>query len=342
MTPRRIGIIGFNGAASGDLSAPAEAFSCVKLDQREPDSVPGYEILMLAASARPFASDSGLIFKPHVTFKNAPPLDTIIIPGGIALRSPAICAPIAAFVRQRMDHTRRIVALCTGVYALATTGFLAGRRVTTHWRHSRDLASRFPDLRIEDNKLFVNDGPFYTSAGSAAGVDLALHLIEQDYGLLSSLEVARDLLVYLKRSGSHEQISEPLQFQTSSISRLSDLSIWILSHLAEDLSVETLAGRACLCPRQFSRRFKTEFGSTPADFVECARLDEARRRLSADNATIESVAASVGFKSSDVFRRRFEHRFGIAPSEFKRRLRQLAGNPVPSRRTQVWKRRLAA
>ncbi|HJT80581.1 MAG TPA: DJ-1/PfpI family protein [Chthoniobacterales bacterium] len=341
MTPRRIGIIGFDGASSVDLSGPAEAFSSVKLGENGCGRA-GYEIVTLAASTRAFTSDSGLIFKPHTTFKDAPPLDTLIIPGGMGLCTPAVSEPITAFVRQSIDHTRRMVALGAGVYAVAATGLLDGQRVTTHWRHGRDLASRFPNLRIEENKLFVNDGPFYTSAGSAAGIDLALHLIEQDYGLLVSLEVARNLVVFLKRSGAQEQISESLQFQTTSISRLSDLSVWILSHLAEDLSVETLAARACLCPRQFGRRFKTEFGSTPADFVERARLEEAQRRLSFRNATVESVAMSVGFKSSDVFRRRFEHRFGVTPTEFKRRLGKFTGRTVEHRRKERWKPPLAA
>jgi transcriptional regulator GlxA family with amidase domain len=342
MTPRRIGFIAFNGVSSVDLSGPAEAFSCVRIDQPGNHVVPGYEILTIAATSRPFVADCGFIFKPQTTFKQAPELDTIIIPGGAALRDPGMSESVGDFVRQRLPRTRRIVSLCTGVYALAATGLLGGRRVAAHWRHAREVAARFPNLRVEENALFVKDGQFYTSAGATAGIDLALSLIEEDYGAHISLAVARDLVVYLRRSGAQEQYSEPLQFQTTSISRLSDLSTWMLSHLGEDLSVETLATKACLCPRQFSRRFKTEFGCTPADFVEKVRLEEACRRLSGSQSTVESVAASVGFKSSDVFRRRFEQRVGLTPTEFRRRANNIRSGKLPDRKTVGWKNQLAA
>ena len=151
------------------------------------------------------------------------------------------------------------------------------------------------------------------------GIDLALALIEEDYGPRVSLTVARELVVYLKRSGGQEQYSEPLQFQTESVSRFSELTTWILEHLNDDLSVEALAGKACLCPRHFSRRFKSELGTSPADFVERLRLDEARRRLSAGDNSIENVGLSVGFKSADAFRRAFERRLGVTPSDYRRR-----------------------
>jgi transcriptional regulator GlxA family with amidase domain len=152
-----------------------------------------------------------------------------------------------------------------------------------------------------------------------AGIDLSLFLIEEDYGSRAALAVARELVVYLKRSGGQEQYSEPLQFQTQSVSRLSELTTWMLSHLNEDLSVEALAAKACLCPRHFSRRFKIEFGNTPAEFAERLRLDEARRRLSIGDNSVENVGTSVGFKSADAFRRAFERRLGINPSDYRRR-----------------------
>jgi transcriptional regulator GlxA family with amidase domain len=260
-----------------------------------------------------------MVFKPQKTFKNAPPLDTLIIPGGIGLREPNVNRLVSAFVKAQAGQTRRIVSICTGIYGLAATGLLAGRKVTTHWRHAHDVAVRFPDLRVHDNAIFLKDGPFYTSAGATAGIDLSLSLIEEDHGPRVALAVARELVVYLKRSGGQEQYSEPLQFQTESVSRLSELTTWILSHLNEDLSVETLAAKACLCPRHFSRRFKIEFGATPADFVDRLRLDEARRRLSTGDNSVENVGTSVGFKSADAFRRAFERRLGVNPSDYRHR-----------------------
>lgn len=336
--PKRIGFIGFDGVVAIDLAGPAEAFACAKVKEGENCSKPYYEVLTIAASDQPFVAESGVVFKPQKTFKNAPPLDTLIIPGGIVLREPNVSRPVSAFVKALAGRTRRIVSICTGIYGLAPTGLLAGRKVTTHWRYAHDLAVRFPDLRVHDNAIFLKDGPFYTSAGATAGIDLSLSLIEEDYGPRVALAVARELVVYLKRSGGQEQYSEPLQFQTESVSRLSELTTWILSHLNENLSVEALATKACLCPRHFSRRFKVEFGATPADFVERLRLDEARRRLSVGDNSVENVGTSVGFKSADAFRRAFERRLGVNPSDYRQRFATDIKVSLPPHRRRELKR----
>jgi transcriptional regulator GlxA family with amidase domain len=202
---------------------------------------------------------------------------------------------------------------------------LDGRQVTTHWRFARDLAQRFPSLKVDANALFIKDDKFYTSAGITAGIDLSLALIEEDYGSNVALSVARELVVYLKRPGGQEQYSEPLQFQMQTTDHFGDLITWARTHLRRDLSVETLAGKAHLCPRHFSRRFKEDFGVTPGVFVERLRLDEARRRLAELNSSIEAVGDSVGFKSAKAFRRTFERRFGISPSSYRSRF------PLPAR-----------
>ena len=319
MTPKRIGLIGFDGAGTIEMAGAAAAFACAQVQEGDRSPRRCYEVIVIGVSNKPFTAMSGLIFQPHKTFKNAPPMDTLIIPGGLALLEPHIGKPIAAFVKARANSTRRIVSLCSGIYALAMTGLLAGRRVATCWRYAQDVARRFPELEVDDKAIFLKDGTFYTSAGATAGIDLALSLIEEDYGPRVALAVARELVVYLKRPGGQEQYSEPLQFQAESVSRLSDIATWIVSHLSEDLSVEVLAAKACLCPRHFSRRFKAEFGHSPADFVEKLRLDEARRRLSAGDNSIENVGLSVGFKSADAFRRAFERRLELNPRDYRRR-----------------------
>jgi transcriptional regulator GlxA family with amidase domain len=332
MIPKRIGFIGFDGVVAIDLAGPVEAFDCAEIRGGQNGLRKCYEVVTIGLSNRPFVAESGLVFIPQKTFKNSPPLDTLVIPGGRGLRNPKIGKPIAAFVKARAARTRRIVSICTGLYGLAKTGLLAGRKVTTHWHHAQEFARHFPELQIDDNAIFLKDGPFYTSAGATAGIDLALSLIEEDYGPRVAMTVARVLVVYLKRSGGQEQYSEPLQFQTQSVSRLSDLATWIVSHLSEHLSTEVLAAKACLCPRHFSRRFKAEFGYTPADFVERLRLDEARRRLSSGDNSIENVGLSVGFKSSDAFRRAFERRLEINPSDYRRRFSTSAKTEAASHR----------
>jgi transcriptional regulator GlxA family with amidase domain len=318
MAPKRVGFLGFDGVTALDLVGPLEAFSTANVDRGDGDPR-GYEVLIITESDETFASESGVAFKGHRILRRAPALDTLVIPGGAGLRRPETNGRISTWIRRRAGGIRRIASVCTGIYGLAPTGLLDGRRVTTHWRFADDVARRFPRLKVDPNALFLKDGPFYTSAGVTAGIDLALAMIEEDYGPAVALTVARELVMYLKRPGGQEQYSEPLRFQLHAQDRFSDLVPWLLGHLQQDLSVEAMAERVCLSPRQFSRRFKKVFGRTPAVFVATMRLDEARRRLAAPDESLQRVGASVGFKSPDVFRRAFERRFLVTPSVYRGR-----------------------
>jgi transcriptional regulator GlxA family with amidase domain len=315
MVPLRIGFLGFDQVNALDFVGPAEAFATATQDGK---SAGCYEVCIIGVTRRPFLAESGIRFYPDASLQTAPKLDTLIVPGGRGLREPKINLAIVKWLKPRAAQTRRIVSVCTGIYGLAPTGLLDGRRVTTHWRFCADIAARFPKVKVEPNALFLKDGAFYTAAGVTAGIDLALALIEEDFGRRVALSVAREIVVYLKRSGGQEQYSEPLRFQTESIDRLSELASWITSHLGLDLSVDALAHRACLSRRHFIRSFKTAFGQPPGIFVQTSRLDEARRRLCAEKTSIQALATSVGFKSSDAFRRAFTQRFRITPSEYQR------------------------
>lgn len=319
---RTIGILGYDHVQALDIVGPMDAFSLASSHLRSGglNATRAYDVLVLGLSRRAFTAESGITIQPHQVLESAPALDTIVVPGGSGLRLQASTrARVTRWLKARAPSARRVASVCTGIYALAPTGLLDGRRVTTHWRFTAEIARLFPKLRLDPDALFIKDGPFYTSAGITAGIDLALALIEEDHGPQIALAVARDLVVYLKRPGGQEQYSEPLRFQTTSSDRLSDLAPWIGAHLQEDLGVETLAAKACLSPRQLSRRFKRSFGVSPGEFVETLRLDEARRRLSSRGATIEGVGDSVGFASADSFRRAFERRFGVAPSIYRGR-----------------------
>jgi transcriptional regulator GlxA family with amidase domain len=319
MNPKRVGFLGFDGITALDLVGPTEAFATAVIDEGKGGFRRCYDVLTIGLTSRPFVAESGVIFKAHKTLRTAPALDTLVVPGGRGLRNTKTNAIVSAWLKSRAGRVRRVATVCTGIYGLAPTGLLDGRHVTTHWRFARDVAKRFPNLKVDPNALFLKDGRFYTSAGITAGIDLSLALIEEDYGPSVALTVARELVVYLKRSGGQEQYSEPLQFQVQSTDRFADLAAWIIGHLAQDLSVEALAGRTLLCPRHFSRRFKHAFGSTPAAFIENLRLDHARRRLTISDINIESVASSVGFHSADAFRRAFERRFDVTPSSYRSR-----------------------
>jgi transcriptional regulator GlxA family with amidase domain len=311
-----IGFLGFDQANALDLAGPMEAFATARSLLSAATS-PGYELHLIGLTDAAFACESGLAMLPKCSIDSPPPLDTLIVPGGAGLRRPDTNEAVAAWLGRTAPAIRRVATVCTGIYGLAPTGLLDGRRVTTHWRFARDVAQQFPRLQVQDDAIYLRDGPYYTSAGITAGIDLALALIEEDCGRSTALAVARDLVVYLQRAGGQAQYSEPLQLQARSGDRFAELISWMLANVSRDLSVETLAARVCLSPRHFSRRFAAELGQSPADFVTELRINAARRLLDQGGLTLERLAAAVGFRSSDVFRRAFERKFGLSPSAYR-------------------------
>jgi transcriptional regulator GlxA family with amidase domain len=319
VTPKHVVIVGYDDITSLDLSGPLEAFSSAFLEDSNGTPQPCYRVTIATLGAKTFCSESGLRMTASCFLNSLRNIDTLIIPGGRAMRLSPSGPKLADWISRRVSGIRRIACVCTGIFAVAPTGLLDGRRVTTHWKFAAELASRFPALKIDANAIYIRDGKFYTSAGITAGIDLSLALIEEDFGSQVALAVARELVVYMKRPGGQEQFSEPLKFQVASTSRFADLAAWMLARLDKNLSVEAMAEHVNLCPRQFSRRFKLEFNSTPAAFVQRFRLDEARKRLSVPTCTVEGVADSIGFHDYDSFRRAFMQQFGVAPSHYRSR-----------------------
>ncbi|MBI1198110.1 MAG: helix-turn-helix domain-containing protein [Phenylobacterium sp.] len=317
MATRTIGIVGYPGANALDLTGPAEVFASVPLVT--PPGEPAYEVVVLSPDGAPFRCESGLEIAARFALADAPALDTIVVPGGAGVRAPEVLGPLGGWLRERAASTPRMVSVCTGVIALAASGLMDGRRATTHWRYADEVARRCPTLRLEPDAIFIRDGRFATSAGITAGIDLALALVEEDLGPSVALAVARELVVYLKRSGGQRQYSEPLRFQARAGGRFADLAAWIPANLTADLSVEALAGRVNCSPRHFARRFKAAFDVSPGEYVEALRLAEAADRLLGSAATVDSVAASVGYASAEVFRRAFERRFDMQPSLYRAR-----------------------
>jgi transcriptional regulator GlxA family with amidase domain len=319
MKPRHIVILGYDGIMGLDLVGPMEAFASAQVKSPRAGGDVCYRVTIAALEATTFRSEFGLTITADKSLSGIRDVDTFLIPGGRGLRESNGQQRLTAWLQKNAGSIRRIASVCTGIYGLAPSGLLNGRKVATHWRFIADLAKRYPALKVNSGSLYEKDGKYWTAAGVTAGIDLSLALIEDDFGSEVALSVARELVVYMKRSGGQEQYSEPLQFQVQSRSRFADLLPWMLAHLEQDLSVEELAARVSLCPRQFSRRFIQEFGSSPASFVRRLRLDEARLRLSAPECTVEGVARSVGFSDSDNFRRAFERSFGISPSAYRGR-----------------------
>jgi transcriptional regulator GlxA family with amidase domain len=317
--PKMIGVMVFQQMAAADLIGSAETFSRARISTDSGSASRCYDVVTVGAGTEPCVMDCGIVVKPELNLEEAPTLDTLVIPGG-STHDTRLNRRIGKWLTRRVPITRRIVALGSGIFPLAATGLLDGRQVTTHWCLAKDIVLQFARLQVIPNRLFVKDGQFYTCAGAAAALDLSLSLIEEDYGRQLALKVAQELVVHLKRSGEQEQYSEALQFQVQSCDRFADISAWILCHLSSNLSVEALAQRACMSPRNFTRQFKAAFGRPPAEFVTRARVTEARRRLEVPRSNIESVAASVGFQSPDAFSRAFQREVGCRPSTYRERL----------------------
>jgi transcriptional regulator GlxA family with amidase domain len=318
MNSKTVGLIVAEEIAAADLMGPVEVFSRARIrrrDQPEGSESRCYRVVTIGVNTGPCVTECGIVIRPHVDLEEAPPLDTVFVCSGN--NSGKLNRRLIKWLSQRAPNTRRIAALGRGIYPLAATGLLDERQAVIHWRFAKDVASRFPKLRVNPNNLFLKDGPFYTCAGGTSAVDFALALVEEDYGRHVALALARELVVHVKRSGEHEQYSEALKFQIQSSDRFADLPAWIFSHLSDDLSIDTLAQRAAMSRRNFTRLFHEAFGKSPAQFVAEARIAEAQQRLLVPRNSIESVAHSLGFRSADVFSLAFERFTGIRPRIYR-------------------------
>ncbi|HET6275970.1 MAG TPA: GlxA family transcriptional regulator [Candidatus Cybelea sp.] len=318
MKVRRIGIVGYDGVQALDIAGPADSFSLANTVVAR--KTPPYEVVLLAATKGPLSTESGIAFYAQATLGRCGLLDTIILPGGGAVREHhELRGALARWLRANARRARRVASVCTGTYALADSGLLDGRRATTHWRYAHDLQEHRPRVNVDADAIFVKDGKYYTSAGITAGIDLCLAFIEEDLGRDVAMAVAREMVVYLRRSGGQLQYSAPLLLQVKGKDRFDDVAQWIRGHLNDDLSVEAIAEQASLSPRHFTRKFKAAFGITPADFVEELRLDEARWLLVNAADPVEQVAKDVGYANDETFRRAFVRRFGVVPSDYRSR-----------------------
>ncbi len=249
--------------------------------------------------------------------------DSVLLVCGLGTRSVRDAA-LSAWLRKMTGEVRRPGAVCVGVFLLAEAGLLNGRRATTHWKFGRELAARYPAVRVEHDPLWVRDGNIYTSAGISAGIDLALAWVEEDGGAALAHEAARELVLFLRRPGGQPQVSVSLASQASEMASIRELQVWIAEHLKMRLSVEDLAGRMSMSVRNFERVFTREVGTTPSQYVLQVRVEAARRLLERTDRGLKHVASTAGFGSVDVMRRSFVRLLGITP----RRYRALAGQSI--------------
>lgn len=246
--------------------------------------------------------------------------DSVLLVCGLGSRS-ARDARLSAWLKKQSDEVRRIGAVCVGAFLLAEAGLLQGRRATAHWKFGRELAARYPAVRVEHEKVWVKDGNIYTSAGFSAGIDLALAWVEEDCGAALAHEAARELVLFLRRPGGQPQMSVSLASQASEMASLRELQIWIAENIGSKLSVDALARRMAMSVRNFERVFTREIGTTPSQYLLRLRVEAARRSLERSDRGLKQIASSAGFGSVDVMRRAFVRLVGLTP----RRYRELSG-----------------
>jgi transcriptional regulator GlxA family with amidase domain len=242
--------------------------------------------------------------------------DSVLLVCGLASRSVRDAA-LSAWLRKKAAEVRRLGAVCVGSFLLAEAGLLNGRRATTHWKFGRELAARYPAVRVEHDPLWVKDGNVYTSAGISAGIDLALAWVEEDCGAGLAHEAARELVLFLRRPGGQPQLSVSLSSQASEMTSIRELQIWIAEHLDTRLSVEELSDRMAMSVRNFERVFTREVGTTPSQYVLQTRVEAARRLLERTDNGLKQVASAAGFGGVDVMRRAFVRMLGITPRRYR-------------------------
>lgn len=306
----RVGIFIYDGFELLDMSGPQTTFyeaSGLLPGQQ------GYEQITLAISNDAVTTEAGTRLLPDYELAQCPPLDTLLIPGGSGSRQFTFSHSDVAKMRKLIDNTPRIVSICTGVFLLARHGFLHQESVCTHWNFVDQLARTFPTLKVNADSLFTQDKKLWTSAGVTAGIDLALHLVERDHDAVIAAQVARQLVVYLKRAGGQQQYSSTLQLQNHSHPVLDKLHQWVVQNLGRKMTIAALAESACIGERQLYRVVQQSLNMTPLQYVDDIRFSHAVHALTEGKLTVKQVAHQCGYQSSDGFRRRFEKRFGMTP-----------------------------
>jgi transcriptional regulator GlxA family with amidase domain len=276
-----------------------------------------YNIRVLSEGGGPVASSIGTTMDTQAFSK--PAFDTLVVTG-ILEPAASSSSGLLRFIRRASTACRRTASICTGAFILAEAGVLDERRATTHWQHARELQRRFPKVRVEDDRIFIIDGSIWTSAGMSAGIDLALGMVEKDFGAETARSVAQSLVVYHRRAGGQSQHSALLEMDAKS-DRIQNALAYAKRNLRSSLTVDQLADAAHLSPRQFSRAFRTETGQSPAKAVEHLRVEAARMMIEQSRHSIDVIAAETGFADRERMRRAFLRAFGQPPQVIRRNAR---------------------
>src|SRR6266852_2376202 len=292
-----------------DLVGPLEVFATANFVLGERG--PAYDIRVVSSQPKPIiAGECGVSLLAHGYYRRLrEPVDTLVVVCGPTSKDTRD-SRFSLWLQKTAGRARRMASVCVAAFILAEAGLLHNKRATTHWAFAADLQKKYPDVKI------------YTSAGITAGIDLALAMVEEDHGASVALDVARNLIVFLRRPGGQAQFSVSLSTQASGRKALHDLQVWMAENLNKNLSVDVLARRAAMSPRNFSRVFRKETGITPAKFAERLRVEAARRQLEQTVKAVKEIAASCGFSSSEIMRRSFLSQLQVTPNAYRLRFQR--------------------
>jgi transcriptional regulator GlxA family with amidase domain len=318
-----------SGAQSLDIGGPRDVFEEAV---RHSSGKISYRVQVVTEQAGPVICSAGLRILPDRTIHDPDlPIDTLMVAGP---RHPTETSPspeVIDWIRRQASSCRRYGAMCTGAFLMGPTGLLDGKRVTTHWAYCAEFAERYPSAIVEPDRIFVRDGPLFTCGGITAGIDLALALVEEDHGRELALAVARFTLAPSKRPFELSLSGAKIAAQVTVRSSLGSVLGWMREHLGEDMAISSLAERAGMSERNFSRVFLRDTGTTPGNFVKAMRIETARRLLGETSLPLKLIASVSGFAGADAMRRIFHSRLGVGPRDYRVRLRTSATDPPGTR-----------
>lgn len=317
---RPVLIVGFPGIQGLDLVGPFEVFTGASRYLAAQDrAADGYAVTIASVGGAPLPAGEGLTLVAEPLPDPAQPLDTLLLPGGFGTEAALADRALVEWIRAAAPHTRRIVTVCTGAFLAAEAGLLDGCPATTHWAYADRLAARYPAVAVDPDPIFVRSSPrVWTAAGVTAGIDLALALVEDDHGTDAAQTVARWLVMYLRRPGGQTQFAAPVWMPRAKRAPIREVQEAIEAEPGAAHSIATLAQRAAMSPRHFTRLFTTEVGEPPGAYVERVRTEAARRQLEQTDDTVTAIAARCGFGTAESMRRNFVRRLGVSPDQYRR------------------------
>jgi transcriptional regulator GlxA family with amidase domain len=317
---RSVIILGFAGIQALDLVGPSEVFSGATLylaSQGRGDD--GYTVSVVSHSGELATTGTGLSLVAQPLPDPRRPIDTLILPGGGGIDEARQNPDVIGWIQIAAENARRVVSVCTGAFLAAQAGLLDGCPATTHWAFADRLAREFPAVAVDPEPIFMRSSDqVWTAAGVTAGIDLALSLVEDDYGTDAAQTVARWLVMYLRRPGGQTQFAAPVWMPRAKRAPIRDVQEIIESEPGGAHSIPELARRAAMSPRHFTRVFTDEVGEAPGAYVERVRTEAARRQLEETDDTVTVIASRCGFGTAETLRRNFVRRLGVSPDQYRK------------------------